>query len=316
VSAERGLTPFVGRQRDLELLLDAYERTKSGRGQAVSIVADAGIGKSRLLYEFRKAVTHEDVTFLEGKCLSYSRGVAYHPVIDILKGNFDIREGEDDSNIRDKVRRGLKLLQADEASTLPYLLELLSVQDSGIDQIQMSPEGKRDQTLQALVRIVLKGSEIRPLILSVEDLHWIDKSSEDAFKDLLERIAGARVLLLFTYRTEYVHTWGTRSYHSQVTLNRLSNRETLTLVNHLLQTESVAENLQDLILEKTEGVPFFVEEFVKSLKDLRIIEQRDQTHVLTKDPKDVAIRAPSRTSSSRGWTHCPREPKRSSRRAR
>ena len=92
VSAERGLTPFVGRERELELLLDGFERAKAGRGQAFSIMAEAGVGKSRLLYEFRKAIANEDVTFLEGKCLSYSRGVAYHPFIDILKSNFDIRE--------------------------------------------------------------------------------------------------------------------------------------------------------------------------------------------------------------------------------
>ena len=118
VSAERGLTPFVGRERELELLLDGFERSKAGRGQAFSIMAEAGVGKSRLLYEFRKAVSNEDVTFLEGKCLSYSRGVAYHPVIDIVKSNFDIREGDGDFEIREKLKRGLKILGADEASTL------------------------------------------------------------------------------------------------------------------------------------------------------------------------------------------------------
>jgi tetratricopeptide (TPR) repeat protein len=288
VAAERGLTPFVGRERELELLLDALERAKDGRGQAVSIVAPAGDGKSRTLYEFRKGVANEDVTFLEGKCLSYSRSVSYHPVIDILKGNFDIREGDGDENIRGKVERGLQVLGADDAETTPYLLELLSVKESGID-LTLSPEARKERTIQALIRIVLKGSEIRPLILSVEDLHWMDRSSEEVFKDLLEHIAGARVLLLFTYRTEYVHTWGGRSYHSQITLNRLPNRETLAMVTHLLGTEHVAANLADLILEKTEGVPFFVEEFVKSLRDLQIIETRDHGYVLTKDPGDATI---------------------------
>jgi class 3 adenylate cyclase len=140
VSAERGLTPFAGRERELELLLDGLERSKVGRGQAFSIMAEAGIGKSRLLYEFRKAVAHEDVTFLEGRCLSYSRGVAYHPVIEILKANFDIDEGDGDFEIREKVKGGLTMLGADETSTLPYLLELLAVKDSGIDKIPMSPE--------------------------------------------------------------------------------------------------------------------------------------------------------------------------------
>ena len=107
-----------GRERELELLLDGFERAKSGRGQAFSIMAEAGVGKSRLLYEFRKAIANEDVTFLEGKCLSYSRGEAYHPIIDILKSNFDIQEKDGDSEIREKVKDGLKALGVDESLRL------------------------------------------------------------------------------------------------------------------------------------------------------------------------------------------------------
>jgi len=291
VSAERGLTPFVGRERELELLLDGFERTKAGRGQAFSIISEAGVGKSRLLYEFRKAVANEDVTFLEGRCLSYSRGVAYHPVVDILKANFDILEGDGDLKIRKKVKKGLKILVADEPSTLPYLLELLAVKDSGIDKIPMSPEVKKDRIIEAFKRIVLKGSEIRPLILAYEDLHWIDKSSEDQLKHLLESIPGARVLLIYTYRPEFVHTWGAKSYHSQVMLNRLSNRESLMMVSHLLGTEELDKDLEEFILEKTEGVPFFIEELIKSLKDLKIIEREDDRYRITKDIKEVTIPA-------------------------
>jgi len=289
VSAERGLTPFVGRGRELELLLDAFERIKAGRGQAFSITAEAGVGKSRLLYEFRKAVSNEDVTFLEVKCLSYSKGVAYHPVIDILKSNYDIREGNGDSEITEKVKTGLKAIGADEVSTLPYLLELLSVKDSGIDKIPMSPEARKDRIIETLNRNVHKGSELRPMIIAVEDLHWVDKSSEDSFKDLLDSITGARVFLIFTYRPEFVHTWGGRSYHSQVNLNRLSNRESLAMVSHLLGTEEIDRDLEELILEKTEGVPFFIEEFLRSNKDLKIIEKIENRYRLAKDIKKITI---------------------------
>ncbi len=291
VSAERGLTPFVGRERELEVLLDGFERSKAGRGQAFSIMAEAGVGKSRLLYEFRKAVANEDVTFLEGKCLSYSKGVAYHSVIDVLKSNFDVREEDGDSEIKEKFKRGLKILGADEASTLPYLLELFSVKDSGIDKIPMSPEARKDRIIEALNRIVLKGSEIRPLILAYEDLHWVDRSSEEVLKYLLESISGARVFLIFTYRPEFVHTWGGKSYHSQVTLNRLSNPESLSMVTHLLGTEDIDRDLEEFILEKTEGVPFFIEEFIKSLKDLQIIERKDNTYRIAKDIQTLTIPA-------------------------
>jgi len=291
VSAERGLTPFAGRERELELLLDGLERSKAGRGQAFSIMSEAGVGKSRILYEFRKAVASEDVTFLEGRCLSYSRAVAYHPAIDILKANFDIHEGDGDFEIREKVNRGLKILGADEASTLPYLLELLAVKDSGIDKIPMSPEAKKDRIMEAFKHIALKGSEIRPLILAYEDLHWIDKSSEELLKYVLENIPGARVLLIFTYRPEFVHTWGAKSYHSQVMLNRLSNRESLMMVSHLLGTEELDKDLEEFILEKTEGIPFFIEELIRSLKDLKIITREDSRYRITKDIKEVAIPA-------------------------
>jgi class 3 adenylate cyclase/tetratricopeptide (TPR) repeat protein len=289
VNAERGLTPFVGRERELELLLDGFQRAKAGRGQAISIMSEAGVGKSRLLYEFRKAVINENVTFLEGKCLSYSRGVAYHPHTDILKANFDIQEGDGELEVREKVKKGLKILGVDEASTVPYLFELLSVKDSGIDKIMMSPEGRKDRIIEALKRIILKGSEIRPLVMAFEDLHWSDKSSEEVLKYLLESIPGAAVFLIFTYRPEFVHTWGAKSYHNQLTLSRLSNRESIAMVSHLLGTEDLASNLEELILEKTEGVPFFIEEFIRSLKDLKIIERENNKYGLAKGIERVTI---------------------------
>jgi class 3 adenylate cyclase/tetratricopeptide (TPR) repeat protein len=289
VSAERGLAPLVGRERELELLIDGYERVKSGRGQAFSIVSEAGVGKSRLLYELRKAIASEDVMFLEGRCLSYSKGVAYHPIIDIIKASLDLREDDGDSAIREKVKKGLGILGMDESSSAPYILELLSVKNSGIDEISISPDAKKEQMMEVIRLFTLKGSAIRPLITAYEDLHWADKSSEEALKNVLESIPAARVLMIFTYRPDFVHTWGGKSYHNQVNLNRLPNRETLSMVANLLGTEKIHSDLEDLILEKTEGVPLFIEEFVKSLTDLKIIEEKDQRYCLTKDIKKVTI---------------------------
>ena len=289
VSAESGLTPFAGRERERELLLDGFERVKEGRGQAMSIIGEAGTGKSRLLYEFRKSINNECMTFIEGRCLSYSRNEAYHPLADLLKSNFDIRDTDGDREIRNKVVEGLKKLNVDESSTIPFLLELLSVKESGIHKIPLSPEARKDRTLDALKKITLKGAELKPLIMAIEDLHWIDKSSEDVLKELLEIIPGARVFMIFTYRPEFVHTWGSRSYHSQVTLNRLSNRESLAMLTHILGTPDVDRDLEELILQKTEGIPFFIEEFIKSLKDLKIIEMKNDTCQLSKRIKKLAV---------------------------
>ena len=180
-------------------------------------------------------------------------------------------------------------MNADEALTHPYLLEFLSVKESGLDKILMSPETKKDRITEAFKRIVLKSSEIRPLILAYEDLHWMDKSSEDLLKYLIESIPGARVLMIFTYRPEFVHTWGGKSFHNQVTLNRLSNRESIIMVSNLLGTEDIDGNLVELILDKTEGIPFFIEEFIRSLKDLKIIERVDNKYYLAKDIQDMVI---------------------------
>jgi class 3 adenylate cyclase/tetratricopeptide (TPR) repeat protein len=288
VSADRGLTPLVGREPELQQLMTGFERCKKGEGGAFSIVSEAGFGKSRLLYEFRKAVAREEAFFLEGKCLSYGKGAAYHPVIDILKSVFDITEDDSDSEVREKVVKGLKMLKTDEESTLPYLLELLSVKESGLDQMVLSPEGKKDRIIQALKKIVIQGSGIRPLILSVEDLHWVDSSSEDVFKDLLNSLSGTRVLLIFTYRPRYTPTWGIKSFHHQINLNRFSEEESLSMLTSILGTPNIDAALADLITQKTEGAPFFMEELIKSLKALKAIEKKDK-YYLAKNIDQVAI---------------------------
>jgi len=289
VSAERGLTPFVGRDRELELLIDGFERSKNGHGRAVSIVGEAGGGKSRLLYEFRKSVSNEDITFLESKCLSYSKGIAYHPIIDILKSVIKIKDKDGEHEIREKASETLKSLGADEVATLPYLLELLSVQDSGIDAIPMSPEARKDRIIDALQQVVLKIAESRPLIIAIEDLHWIDQSTEEVLKYFLEKIAKSKIFLIFNYRPKYVRPWKNDAYHSEITLNRLSNRESLKMVYHILGTRILEQSLESLSLEKTEGIPFFIEEFVKSLKDLKLAVKRAEKYCLVKDFQEMTI---------------------------
>ena len=288
VSAQRGLTPLIGRKRELDQLLEGFRRVKIGRGQAISIVSEAGLGKSRLLYEFRKAVAKEEVTFLEGKCLSYGKGVAYHPLIDILKSNFDIMEGDGDQEITEKIKKSLTALSVDEISTLPYLLELLSVEDNSINKIPMSPESMKNRITESLKRITLKGSEMRPLIIAVEDLHWIDKSSEDVFREILDYIPETRVFLLFTFRPEFIPPWNLKSYHAQINLNRLSERQALEMVGYLLDSKDVDIELKKLLFEKTERIPLFLEEFIRSFIDLKLIEKKDK-YYLVKNLKGVNI---------------------------
>ncbi len=289
VSAERGLSKLIGRERELELLLDAFERAKAGRGQAVSIVGEAGVGKSRLLYEFRKAVANEDTLFLEGKCLSYGRGVAYHPIMDILKATFGIEDQDTDSNVTEKVKIGLTALGVDEGATLPYLLEILSVKDSGIEKMPISPEARKDRILEAIKAVVVRGAEKRPLILAIEDLHWMDQSSEDVAKDLLDVVPGTSLVLIFTYRPSFEPTWGTRSFNSQVTLNRFSKQQSGTMISYLLGAEPREERLEDVILQRAEGIPFFIEEFVRSLKELKTTQEKDHKGHVSGNGTDLTV---------------------------
>lgn len=284
VSTERGLTKLVGRERELELLTDGLERVKSGKGQAFSIVGEAGVGKSRLLYEFRKAVAADDIMFLEGKCLSYGRRTAYHPVVDLLQTGFDIHQADTDTEIRMKVTRALKELDLDEPSITPFVLELLSVKDSGVDMMSMSHEARRERIEESLRAILIRSAEVRPLVVAIEDLHWIDGSSEDVLTELMDSIPKHRVLLIFTYRPGHVHTWAAKPNHAQVALNRLSNRESLSMVANLVETDDIAEDLEQLILDKTGGVPFFIEELIRSLKDLGIVENKEKRYRLVGDP--------------------------------
>ncbi len=289
VNAEQGLTPLVGRERELEILLDGFEMAKSGRGQAFSIVGEAGGGKSRLLYEFRKAIANEDQIVLEGKCLSYGRNIAYLPIMDVVRVGFDLQEEDGPDSIRDKLENGLDTIEADKTKTLPYLLELLSLENTGIDPSRSSPHMIREGIAESLQKIVWKRSEIKPLIMIIEDLHWIDQNSNELLRDLLEIVPGKSLLLIFTYRPEYQENWSRKSYFNQVNLHRFSSRESTLMLSHLLGQNNITADLHDLVLEKTEGTPFFMEEFIKSLLDLEIIEIKNDVYRLASGRPNIEI---------------------------
>ncbi len=289
VSAERGLTPLVGREKELEILMESFELVKSGRGQALSIVAEAGTGKSRLAYEFRKAVANEDVTILEGKSLSFTKNNAYRPIMDMVKSGFSIDEEDTADQIRNKLVKGLQVIKVEESKNLPYLLELLNIENNGVDLSFETPDLIKDGIIGTITTVSLKSAQVKPLIIIIEDLHWIDKSSEDWLAELLENIVDSRILLIFTHRPEYKNSWIKKPYYNQVNLNNLSNKESVLMLSILLNTDSVDENLERLVIERTRGIPYYIEEFVRSLIDLKILEKKRNQYQLTKDSFDVAI---------------------------
>lgn len=279
--SERPLSRFIGRTRELALLRERLVQAQNGQGQVVGIVGEPGLGKSRLLYEFCQGLTEQRVTYLEGRCLSYGRTVPYLPVLDLLRQNCGITDADRAEVITAKVQLSLQEVGMEPATWMPYLLHLLGVQGGTAHLAGLSPEAIKTRTLEALWQMSLAGSHQRPLILAVEDLHWLDVTSEECFTSLVERLAGAPMLCLFTYRPGYRPPWIEKSYATQIALQRLAPGDSLRMVQALLHATQLPDAILQAILTKAEGNPFFLEELSHS-----VMEQGER-HVISGVPDTV-----------------------------
>ena len=271
----RALSRFVGRQQELATLHVLLARAESGQGQVVGIVGEAGLGKSRLLDEFRQSLRGKNVTYLEGRCLSYGQHTPYLPVLDLLRHTCGITDAESPAAITRKVRLTLQEVGMDPEAGAPLLLPLLGV-PAGTEQLTMlSPEAIKTRTFATLQQLSLNGSRQRPLILEVEDLHWVDATSEAFLASLVDRLANAPIILLSSYRPGYRPPWVDKSYATQLTLPRLTRYESQIVVQSALHTASIADTLFQAVLEKGQGNPFFLEELARTL-----VERRDNGPML------------------------------------
>jgi predicted ATPase len=265
--SERTLSEFVGRERELAVLDELYEQVEAGQGQVVGIVAEAGGGKSRLLYEFRQRLQDKRVTYLEGRCLSYGGSIPYHPFMDVLRHNCGISETDSPGTIIDKVRLALQEVGMDAEASAPYLLQLLGVQEGTESIAVLTPEAVKTRTFDTLRQMSLQGSQRRPLVLEIEDLHWIDNTSEDYLASLVENLVGASILLLTTYRPGYQPAWLGKSYATQISLHSLIPHDALHVVHSTSHQVELPERLVQTIIEKAEGNPFFLEELTRAVID-------------------------------------------------
>jgi tetratricopeptide (TPR) repeat protein len=288
VEAERGLTPFVGRDRELRLLFECFEQAKAGHGQVVFITGDPGLGKSRLLLEFRQRLGKE-ATWSEGRAMSFGRSMAFHPLIDLLRRNFRIEEGDAEGTIVTKVERGVLRLGEDLRPILPYLRYLLSVDPGDATVLTMDPQQRRGEVFDALRRFTLRAAEVRPQVVVYEDVHWMDQATEAYLVFTADSIPTSRVLRLLTYRTGYTHPFGERSYHTRIALNTLSTAHSVEMAQGMLSTQRLPEELQTLIVRKAEGNPFFVEEVVKSLLEVGALRQAGEGYVLAKRLDEIFV---------------------------
>ncbi len=265
--AHRALSRFVGRDRQQAELQDLLEQAEQGRGHVAGIVAEPGMGKSRLVYEFQRSLAGKRVTYLEGRCLSYGGAIPYLPILDIVRSNCGIGEADSPEAMAEKVRFGLREVGMDADYGAPYLLRLLGVREGADELGVLSPEAIKGRTFEVLRQMAIHGSRRRPIVFVVEDLHWIDRTSEEYIRLLVEGMAGASILLLCTYRAGYLPPWMEQSYATHIALRRLTPGDGLTVVRSVFGVDEVPDSLADLILSKAEGIPFFLEELSKAVSE-------------------------------------------------
>ncbi len=270
-AAVRGLTRFVGRDNELDQLRSALERASGGQGQVVAMIGEPGVGKSRLFWEFMHSHRAHGWLILETHSVSYGRATAYLPVIDLLKAYVSIEARDEARTRREKVTGKLLTLDRTLESTLPAILALLDVPVEDPQWQALDPPQRRRRTLEALTRVLLRESQAQPLQLIFEDLHWIDSETQALLDRLVEGLPTARLLLLVNYRPEYRHGWGSKTYYTQLRLDPLPPASADEVLGALMGEDPNLAPLKPLLIARTEGNPFFLEESVRTLVEVGVL---------------------------------------------
>jgi class 3 adenylate cyclase/tetratricopeptide (TPR) repeat protein len=287
--AERGLTPFVGRSQELSVLKGYFEQAKRGRGQVVFITGEAGLGKSRLLHEFRRSVLDEPLVWLEGHCISFGKRIPYLAIADIIKRNFGIEETDHDDHIVAKVNAGTKEWDEPTRKTVPYLKYLLNVDPGDEAVATMDPMERRAGVLDALRALLIQESRGRPLVVLIEDLHWADEMSEEAIATMVDAIQSLSVLMFLTYRPGHPHSLGDRTYYSRLALSHLPAEESAAIAERVLNVATLPEQVRSLITSKGEGNPFYVEEVTKTLVESGVLRPSNGSYALERPAEQVVV---------------------------
>jgi class 3 adenylate cyclase len=292
VSVRRGLTRFVGRHEEMEQLGRAWEAAQQGHGQIVAAMGEAGMGKSRLFYEFKVGRHPTEALILEAYSVSHGQASPYLPVVELLKSYFGISLEDDERTRREKVTGKVLTLDRQLEDALPHLFSVLGIPDPHSSLAQMDAAIRRRRTQEAVKRILVRETMNQPCIVVFEDLHWIDTETQ-AFLDLFtESVATARMLLLVNYRPQYEHGWASKSCYVRLRLDPLGRKEAEELLTYLLG-DGAAEmhRLRDLVLEKTEGNPFFIEELVQTLVEEGVLKGNRGAYRLERSPTELHIPA-------------------------
>ncbi len=290
-AAARGLTRFVGRQQEMEALGQALTRAGAGHGQIVAPVGEPGVGKSRLFWEFTRSHRTHGWLVYETGAAPYGKSTPYFPLINLLRTYFEIEPRDDARKIHAKVLGKLLTLDRAFEPAVPAFLALLDVPVEEPQWQALDPPQRRQRTQEALKRLLLRESQVQPLLLVVEDLHWIDTETQAILDSLVESLPTARILLLFNYRPEYTHTWGNKTYYTQLRIDPLPAENAAELLQALLGSDPGLDPLKQLLIQRTEGNPFFLEESVRTLIETNTLVGERGAYRLTKDLPRVQVPA-------------------------
>jgi predicted ATPase/class 3 adenylate cyclase len=270
-AATRGLARFVGRHTELATLRQAVEKARVGHGQVAAVIGEAGVGKSRLFWEFPQSLRTHDWLVLESRSVAYGQATPFLPVIELLKAYFQLDGRDDARRIRDKVAAHLQTLDAALAPTLPAFLALLDVPVEDLHWQALDPPQRRQGILNAVKRLLLRESQVQPVLWLFEDLHWIDTETQALLDSVVESLPTARLLLLVNYRPEYQHGWGNKTYYTQLQLDPLPSVHAEELLRALVGDDSSLRPLTRVLIARTGGNPFFLEEGVRTLVETQVL---------------------------------------------
>jgi len=265
-SAVHGLTPFVGRVDEVELLLSRWKSASEGEGQVVFIVGEAGIGKSRLMRQFRERLAGTPHTWNECSGASYYQNTPFYPITDMLQQGFAQRGNESDEAKLRQLERDLELAGVKLPEAVPLVASMLNIPvGEKYPPLTLSPEQKRKRLLTTLAGWLFGAARAQPIVMAVEDLHWFDASTLELMQLLIEQGARSRLLLLSSARPEFQAAWARRTHHTHLTLNRLTARDVRELVGQVVATGALSGDAVDRVIERTGGVPLFVEELTRAV---------------------------------------------------
>ena len=278
--SRRGLTPFVGRRGEVDALHQALDQAAAGRGRVVALVGDSGVGKSRLCYELAQSPRTEGWLILQGAAASYGRSIPYLPVVEFLRTCFEIEEWDDAAKIREKVTTALVVRHRALAPMAPAFLGLFNIRVADPDWNALDPSQVRWKTLDAVRRLLIGGSQARPLLLVLEDLQWVDSETQALLSSLIASIPTARLLLLITYRPEYHDLCASRTGYSQLHVDPLPPAAAREMLDALLGNGISVKSLKELLIGQTQGNPLFIEESVAALVETKVLlGERGDYHV-------------------------------------